>query len=385
MILPPMPKHVAIILLLLTVLASAQTVSPKMKSYEGRYYLIRTDLTGDQLREADLRMTRMAEEYKKRTKDFSGTVGHKFPFFLFKNPQDYYAAGGAEGSAGYFDPNNDTLMAIAGEDTDAYTWHVVQHEGFHQYARAVIGGELPIWVNEGLAEYFGEAVFTGDGFVTGLIPQARLERVRKQFKAKSFRPIKEMMLLAHADWNQNLTMANYDQAWSMVHFLAHAENGKYQSAFVGFMRDIGTGQQWDRAWLKNFGSAEGFEQRWTDYWMKLPDSPTRELYIKAVTETVTGVLARATAQKRKFATFDDFAAAAIEPTFHPDDRDWLPPSLIEKSFEAVTKLRTQGVGFDLSPASGTRPPAIVCKLKDGKKLTGKFTLQQGRVGAVTVD
>ena len=36
-------------------------------------------------------------------------------------------------------------------------------------------------------------------------------------------------------------LENYDQAWTMVQFLAHAENGKYQGAFVKFMRAIATG------------------------------------------------------------------------------------------------------------------------------------------------
>ena len=52
-------------------------------------------------------------------------------------------------------------MAFAGEHITAYTWHTVQHEGFHQFAHAVIGGDIPTWLNEGLAEYFGEALFTG--------------------------------------------------------------------------------------------------------------------------------------------------------------------------------------------------------------------------------
>src|SRR5438874_8794253 len=203
---------VAIVLILAGVAAVAWA-EPQLQVYEGRYYVIHTDLTGDELREAELRMTKMAEEYRNRTRDFSGTIGHKFPFFLYREPDDYYAAGGMKGSAGYFDPNNDTLMAIAGEKTGSTTWYVIQHEGFHQFARAVIGGELPIWVNEGLADYFGEGVFTGDGFVTGVIPQARLERVREQIQGKQFRSIKEMMLLKQSAWNKELKQSNYDQAW----------------------------------------------------------------------------------------------------------------------------------------------------------------------------
>src|SRR5439155_6138812 len=207
-----------VVVAIVLISVSAARAEPQLQVYEGRYYVIHTDLTGDELREAELRMTKMAEEYRNRTRDFSGTIGHKFPFFLYREPDDYYAAGGMKGSAGYFDPNNDTLMAIAGEKTGSSTWYVIQHEGFHQFARAVIGGELPVWVNEGLAEYFGEAIFTGDSFVTGIIPPQRLARGKKEIQGGQFRSIKEMMLLAHADWNADLSMANYDQAWSMVHF-----------------------------------------------------------------------------------------------------------------------------------------------------------------------
>ena len=373
------------ILAIVASLASMALAQPQLGVYEGRYYVIHTDLTGDDLREAELRMTKMAEEYRVRTKDFSGTIGHKFPFFLYKNADDYYAAGGQKGSGGFFDPNNDTLSAIADEKIGDYAWTVVQHEGFHQFARAVIGGELPIWVNEGMAEYFGEGVFTGDGFVTGVIPPERLQRVREQLRGKQFKSIKNMMLLPHAAWNKDLKMGNYDQAWSMVQFLAHGENGKYQQAFGGFMRAISTGQQWQQAWQANFGSAEGFEQKWRQYWLNLPDNPTADLYAKAVVQTVTGTLGRATAQRQKYATFDALAAAVAAGEFKPDLKDWVPPKLIKAMFDAAKRMQAKGATFELLPAAGSRPPIIQCTLKSGTKLTGRFTLRDGKVAEVIVD
>ena len=261
---------ILLILLLLTSPVSAQRQARPMMEYPTPYYIIHTDLTGDQLREAELRMTRMAEEYHARTHQFAGDIHSKLPFFLFTREQDYYDAGGATGTAGEFDPANNRLMAIADLGADGYPWHVIQHEGFHQFAHAVIGGELPIWVNEGMAEYFGEGLFTGDGFVTGVVPPERLAHIKQAMEDKQFRPIKEMMLLAHKDWNDEMSLTNYDQAWSMVQFLAHGENGKYQGAFVNFMRAIGRGQQWTPAWIASFGSAEGFEEKWQAYWRDLP-------------------------------------------------------------------------------------------------------------------
>src|SRR5690349_9235449 len=129
-----MPARLALVILCVSLIAAApqrrpagQPGSQQLKRYEGRYYVINTDLAGDDLREADLRMTKMAEEYKKRTEGFSGTIGHKFPFFLFRSLDDYHAAGGMQGTAGVFDPNTDTLMAYAGDKTTSYTWNVIQH------------------------------------------------------------------------------------------------------------------------------------------------------------------------------------------------------------------------------------------------------------------
>jgi len=163
------------LVLLLSLAGAAKSPPAKsgMATYESRYYTIHTDLGPADEKEAEIRMTKMAEEYHARTVAFSGQVTQRLPFYLFRNADDYYAAGAPAGSAGAFivDASGERLMAIAGEQTDAQTWHVVQHEGFHQFAHAVIHGDLPMWVNEGIAEYFGEGLFTGDNFITGLVPQ----------------------------------------------------------------------------------------------------------------------------------------------------------------------------------------------------------------------
>src|SRR5947208_3833085 len=114
--------------------------------------------------------------------------------------------------------------------------------------------------------------------------------------------VKQMMLVTLREWNSLLSGTNYDMAWSMVHFLAHAENGKYQGAFANFLVLVGKGNPWDRAWNMAFGSAEGFEEKWKDYWLKMPEDPTLDLYVKAVVSTYTSFLGRVYTQKQ---TFDD--------------------------------------------------------------------------------
>lgn len=351
-----------------------------LPTYETAYYVIHTDLAGDDVREAGIRMTRMAEEYHQRTRAFAGAIRQKLDFYLFKDPQNYYDAGGVPGSAGVF--VRDRLMAIAGNDVDGDTWHVVQHEGFHQFADAVIGGDIPIWINEGLAEYFGEALFTGDQFITGIIPPWRLERVKESIKNHQFMPLQRMMHLSHLEWNQNISIANYDQAWTMVHFLAHGENGAYQNAFSQFMTRIGKGQKWTLAWNETFGDPAKFEERWQKWWTELPDGPTAELYHRATVLTITGFLARATAQQQKFSSFDEFAQAAERGALKCRKEDWLPPRLLS---DAMLDARAGGGTWTIDAPSGGKPATVSFRCEDGSTYVGHFTLSAGRVKKTWVD
>ena len=350
-----------------------------LKKYETKYYLVYTDLQEDDARETGIRMTRMAEEYYERTKDFSGKINRKFPFYLFKDAEDYYAAGAIPGSAGVF--MGDKLMAIAVDNEGGGTWHVVQHEGFHQFAHAVIGGERPTWVNEGLAEYFGESVWTGDGFVTGVIDPRRLKRVKEGVEAKRYKSIPVMMQMTLRTWNSGLSVHNYDQAWSMTQFLAHGENGRYQKAFAKFMNLLGKGQNPDKSWQDSFGDANGFQQRWETWVTGLPESPTSDLYARARIATLTSYLARAFAQKQAFDTLEEFMTAAAAGELKASQEDWLPPSLLRRTLAMRVNVIAKE---ELDPKSG-KTPRLVYTLDDGRKLVGNFTLKGTKVGTVWVD
>jgi hypothetical protein len=353
----------------------------EVEKYETDYYIMHTDLDLDAAREAAIRMTKMAEEYYERTKEFSGQINRKFPFYLYRSPQLYLRTGGIPGSSGFFDGNR--LVAMATDRAGRGTWHVVQHEGFHQFAHAVIGGQIPVWVNEGLAEYFGNAVFTGDGFVTGLVPPGRLKRIKQEMNENRFRPIPDMMLMTLREWNGALSIVNYDQGWSMVHFLAHGEGGRYQAPFAEFINAIGARKPYLNAWIDIFGRDVGaFEQKWRDYWLNLPDNPTGDLYAKATTATLTSFLARAYGQKQSFDTFEEFvkSAEAGELKVHGDD--WLPPSLLKDAVEQTKKIGK----WSLEPGATSGTRMLVCRYDEKTTWHGTFTLSRnGRVARVSVD
>jgi hypothetical protein len=386
----------------------------KLPIYQTKYYIMHTDLPVPLAREAAIRMTRMAEEYHERTKAFSGVIRQRLPFYLFSKKEDYMLAGGMDKTAGVF--TGDALMAVAGEAPTPYTWHTIQHEGFHQFVHAVIGGDMPIWMNEGLAEYFGESRFTGDSFVSGLVPPLRLQRVKARMPrprdAGGFRKLTEIMVLTHAQWNLEMNGANYDQAWSMVQFLAHGDDGKYQAPFGAMMIELGRGKPWDVAWRDNFGSVNGFEDRWRAYWLGLPENPTDALLAKATVATLSSFLARAGAQKQTFGDFPAFLAAADGGKLEISDADWLPPALLQSAVGDVNERTQQGATFSIaggeiatrgtvstaggpvsvapsrmSTAAGavkSKPIQVTCKMADGTRLTASTSYSREKATWETV-
>jgi hypothetical protein len=349
----------------------ASVQAGEMRVYETRYYTIHTDLGPDDAKEACIRMTRMFEEYRRRTQGFSGEVHRRFAFYLFQNESDYLTAGGLPHSAGIF--TGDTLMAVAGQRISDRTWHVVQHEGFHQFAKAVIRGDLPTWLNEGIAEYFGEAAFTGDSFVSGLVPFDRLKRLREEISRGRLRSLDQMMHLSHDAWNRDLAFENYDQAWSMVHFLVHGDEGKYQQAMVRFIVLLGNGQQWQSAWQQTFGDSTGFEQRWRDWWMNQPPDPTSDLHTQAQAETFASYLARSAMQKQRFDDFDAFSRAALEQGVRTGQTidDWLPPRLLTQTAE---RARRSPVKWSLARLASDRS-RITADCADGVRIVTTCVLQ----------
>ncbi|MFQ5804887.1 MAG: DUF1570 domain-containing protein [Phycisphaerae bacterium] len=361
------------------VLVSAASGQARLKAYETAYYIIHSDLDRDAVREAASRITAMAEMYHQRTSGFAGKITKKLPFYLYSKPEDYHAAGGMPGTAGIYDGKQ--LMAIAGRETGGATWHIVQHEGFHQFVHAVIGGDIPIWVNEGLAEYFAQGIYPGDGYVTGVVPPQRLSRLQGWINEGRTRSIEKMMTTSYAAWNAGLSVVNYDQAWSMVHFLAHAEGRRYQQAFNSFIKDVSRGMMWEDAWKKSFGTGtREFEDKWHKYWTEMPGNPTAHLYAKATVATLTSFYARAFSQRQIFRSFEEFREATESGRLkhHPDD--WLPPRLLQDALKKVGdcgewQVRRRSRGYEL-----------VCTMPDGTTLTGTFKIKGRRVkpGSVTV-
>lgn len=120
----------------------------------------------------------------RRTRD-----NERFRVVIFAKPAEYhefgreFIEGGTEHTSGVFHPRLQMLLILDQEDRDE-TYSVLFHEAFHQFLSRYVPSP-PIWLNEGLATYYGTARVTHGGLVFDRVNEpfwgvaAKLLRVRK--------------------------------------------------------------------------------------------------------------------------------------------------------------------------------------------------------------
>ncbi len=327
-------SFLVIALLMPAVVTVAQ--KPALTKFESRRYVVYTNLTLEQAKPYAAHMDAVFDEYDRRLSKagFRQRNSTRFPFYLFKDKQSYVAFlksvgidGEHSGGMFFYNSRANGLATFVGRQNEARVRSVVQHEGFHQFAYARIG-RLPVWANEGMAEYFGAGTFIGRKFVTGQVPKARLKSLQRAIENKTAIPFKDVILMSSAQWHANMGTPNggmqYTQSWSIVHFLVHGERGKYQQAFMQYLSNIHKGQSSAQAFEKAFGpgSYEPFEKKWRQYVMQLEADP---LY---------------TAQRRL-----EFLAAGMQRLYAQDQA-------VASMDELKTKLRAIGFKYELRSHGG---------------------------------
>ena len=226
-----------------------------------------------------------------------------------------------------------------------------------------------------------------------MIPPYRLKRVQDQIRRGKTRPFLEMFRLTPEQWSDDLrdlrdangeeysqARINYDQAWSMVHYLVNADGGKYRAGFSGLIRDVAGGTDWRLAFRRRFGQeVRPFEDRYKRWWPARKPDATAGLYTEAVVATMTSYFARAVAQGQQFATAEDFFREARSGTLKAHRSQWLPPRLLNR---ALVHARLWQPAWSIDKS--VRTAKLVLTWPTGTVYTGTFTHSRGKCDRVKV-
>ncbi len=305
--------------------------------------MIHTDLPREEAAPFGSHMDLIFREYTKRFSVLRGQERGKQNLYLLRTRQGYIDTLGkmginAQASGGMFFINqNYSGLATWVEGLPiSQVYNTLQHEGFHQFAAAKLGPQTPIWINEGLAEYFGEAIIVDGQVRLGVVPSRRLLKLREAIEADQAIPFAEVLKLDSATWRRNMLSGSprgslqYAQSWSIVHFLVHGDDGKYQRRFEGYLKLLSRGRTHADAFEQAFGRdvEEAFAKRWIEF----------------VEEVKPDAYSTALGNMRFLAHGMLFLHEADKPM--PDDIDALKTQLSEIGFNIT--YSSEGTTYNLS-------------------------------------
>ena len=248
---------------------------------ETEHYDVKTDISARFAEVIGKHMEAIFQEYSRRLERFGADIKNRFEVVVYADQESYDedVPSALKGSVGAFVSKKHLLVSYRGNRTYESVLRTLYHEGFHQFMFEGIAEDCPIWLNEGLAEYFSEATWNGRGFTTGQVPTVRLAIVKQAIDKRQYLPLQKLFSLRTRDWLRNIQIDNsraslqYCQAWSMVHFLLQADGGRHSGKLVNYLQKIREGGNHKTAFKESFGEElAGMERAWIAHVMDLKPS-----------------------------------------------------------------------------------------------------------------
>ena len=171
---------------------------------------------------------------------------------------------GATKKAGVFVQGPERSFVALNIDTPGdQRYHVIYHEYVHMLMRLNLG-DIPLWVSEGLAEFFGYATLS-DGVAHLGIPGPESLYI---LKTQPMIPLTALFSVTHNSpyyREQNKAGIFYAQSWALIHYLMFGDkqaHAKQLDAYLGLLRQ-GVSEQ-DAA-ARSFGDLKALDSSIRNY------------------------------------------------------------------------------------------------------------------------
>lgn len=348
-----------------------KSVLSRLVAVETDFYKVYSDLDELRVRDMSTRLDAFTRDLDARY-DFlaRSRKKKKMPVFLIQDPVTYKTLGGQAYGVTWGDR---IVVLYSAAQRDEF-WHTIQHEAWHLFAHSLIAGPqglLPGWLDEGLAEYHGESLWTGDGFTCGVFPQNRRVRSLQRIREGRGKDFAEFVTVKAEAWSG---IENYDQGLAMMHFFLESGNTNYVHAVHVALERASKGRPFDKIFEKGFGrQATDLQKEFADWWSAQTEATLDRVYTEATVATLTSFLARAHGQGQRFATADEFLKAAREGTLKNPPAFALPNELLKEALDRAAKRKTWTLETD--PKNRKLPQKLVLKMEDEPVFfTGMFSL-----------
>src|SRR5258706_3612538 len=296
--------------------SGAFAATPELRAVQSKYYLLHSDLDDDLLYDLGTRMDAMYAEYSRRLSDFDLKESQKpLDAFLSAKKNDYtvFTTSRYLHTGGIFIAGKNQLASYLEGQRDTLR-RTLQHEAFHQFAYKAIGANIPIWLNEGMAQLFEEAIWTGDAFLMNQVPPRRIRQLQSDIENNNLLSLKILINMSPEKWSDNLAgdpavgSTQYNQAWAIVHYMAYGDGGKNGARLVTLLKALSKGQEPETAFRDSFGgNLHPFRARFENYALAL--QPTAEAALIDRHDVLADLCGQLSTQGKNFPTVLEFRKA----------------------------------------------------------------------------
>ncbi|HTU34746.1 MAG TPA: DUF1570 domain-containing protein [Candidatus Acidoferrum sp.] len=188
-------------------------------------------------------------------------------------PEDYVK--GHARHAGYFVGGMNIYFAVVELDAGAENYETFYHEYYHSLTVPYFPN-LPLWVAEGLAEFYGHTQIEGKSVGMGQADSNLLAELQRE-------PLIPLNVLFKIDrsspyYNENQkTSIFYAESWALTHYLMLGDRSSHRAAFGSYLNALDQGKSQDEAAAESFGdlkklqsNLENYLRSAAFYYMKMP-------------------------------------------------------------------------------------------------------------------
>jgi len=171
-------------------------------------------------------------------------------------------------------------------------YQVVYHEYYHSLTMPYFPN-LPAWLAEGLADFYGNSEIKGNVATMGNASAAQIEELRQN----KLIPLDVLFKVDHHSpyYNeQNKTSVFYAESWALTHYLMIGDKQSHRQMLLDYASALNQGASADAAAAKAFGDINALQKALSNYvskysfyffQMKAPDElPPSDLSARAITD-----------------------------------------------------------------------------------------------------
>lgn len=179
---------------------------------------------------------------------------------------DYFASKDRMRPAGIFVPGFDRNFALVRTDvsgTGENPYHALYHEYTHGIMRLNFPA-MPTWLDEGLADFYGNTVVEGGEIGLGRISSRQLRVLQRS----PFIPIQTLMNVDHRSpqYNeQDRVSVFYAESWALVHYLMMDPDAKKNQILGHFLKALADTNDSEEAARQSFGDLKKFGEKLESY------------------------------------------------------------------------------------------------------------------------